>query len=163
MDKQQTLQGIKYDAKAGSVGETVQKMLEIANKEHAFVYETINDTPLVVEPGMSEDSVFELLHDIRSGKKKIAFYNPIKDFSVEDIAKSMEILAKDNDIVISDVNGTPIRIFNGMTAKNVLDTLQKIRETNKFLSATQKLKQNTSLKKEKTLLQSMGELKEKSL
>ncbi|MBE6444428.1 MAG: hypothetical protein E7020_07190 [Alphaproteobacteria bacterium] len=140
MGKDYKEKGVKYIAAAGSlVAFTVDDMLKIAKCEDAFCYTDINGTPLVVEPEMSFDEAIQSLRDVRAGKMKIAVYDTINDFSVGDVVKGMEKLAKKNDFVISTVNGTTFRIKKDMTAKNALDTIENIRQ-NEFLQYKQEEK-----------------------
>ncbi len=137
-----TLPGIKYNAPAGNIRDIIQKMLDVANREDSFVFESLNGTLLVVEPGMSVDDAMNLLHEIRSEKKKTIIHDTIKDYSAGDVAKSMEKLAKDYDIVISDVNGTIFRIFKGMSAEDALNALTNVRKIEKLRFASQKLQKD---------------------
>ena len=142
MPQMKNLPGIKYNAAAGSMADAIQKMIELANKEDSFVYESLNGTLLVVEPGMSADDAMNFLHDIRSGKKKTVFYDTIRDYSSGEAAKNMEALAQDNDIVISNINGTVFRIFKGMSAEEALDTLENVRKMKELRVASQKLQKD---------------------
>lgn len=119
--------GVKYEDYAPSVGIAVKHMLGMAKKENAFCYTFANGTPLMVEPEMSYEDAIQRYHDVRDGKIKIAVYDTRNDFSSDDVAKGMEKMAKDNDFVISTVNGTTFRIKKDMTARDALNTIEDIR------------------------------------
>lgn len=136
--------GVQYDAPAGSVGMAVKKMLEIAKNEDAFCYAEINGATLIVEPEMSFDEGIDALQDVRAGKIKIAFHDTRDDFSAGDTARGMEKLAKENDFVISTVNGTTFRIKKGMTADEALDALDEARHGKKQLSEDNSLELSVS-------------------
>lgn len=128
MEKDLSLEGTKYNAAAGMVMNIIQKMIDIANKKNFFVYEYINGTLLMIDPGMSAEEGLQLLHDIRAGKVNIEFYDTINDHMAGDVANNMEKLAKKNDFVISNVNGTIFRASKNMKAKDILDTLAQVRK-----------------------------------
>ena len=139
MKKDLTLEGVKYNAKAGNVMDVIRKMVDIANEQNVFVYEDINGTPLMIDPGMSAEEGLQLLRDIRTGRVNIKFYEAIR--SVSDVVNNMEKLAKDNDFVISNINGTIFRVAKNMSADEILNTLAVVRkaEKAKYEKATQQL------------------------
>lgn len=141
-----TLPGIKYDARAGNMYEQIQKMLDIANKENSFVYESLNGTLLVVEPGMSVDDAMNLLDEIRSGKKKTIFYNSVLDYlasrDVKHVANIIEEITQDNDIVVSNIQGTVFRAFKGMNAEDVLNAFEAVKKIEELRFASQKLQKD---------------------
>ena len=146
MKKDLSLEGIKYNAAAGNVMDVIQKMIDIANEKEFFVYEYINGTRLMIDPKMSAEEGLQLLHDIRAGKVNIEFYDTINDHMAGDAANNMEKLAKDNDFVISNINGTIFRVSKNMSAKDILDTLAQVRKARKsrYEKATQQLRAETA-------------------
>ena len=145
MKKDLSLEGEKYNAAAGNVMDVIQKMIDIANEKKVFVYEYINGTLLMIDPKMSAEEGLQLLHDIRAGKVNIEFYDTINGHMAGDVANNMEKLAKDNDFVISNINGTIFRVSKNMNAKYILDTLSQVRKA-AYEQATQQLKKETAEK-----------------
>ena len=145
MKKDLSLEGEKYNAAAGNVMDVIQKMIDIANEKKVFVYEYINGTLLMIDPKMSAEEGLQLLHDIRAGKVNIEFYDTINGHMAGDVANNMEKLAKDNDFVISNINGTIFRVSKNMNAKDILDTLSQVRKA-AYEKATQQLKKETAEK-----------------
>ena len=145
MKKDLSLEGEKYNAAAGNVMDVIQKMIDIANEKKVFVYEYINGTLLMIDPKMSAEEGLQLLHDIRAGKVNIEFYDTINGHMAGDVANNMEKLAKDNDFVISNINGTIFRVSKTMNAKDILDTLSQVRKA-AYEKATQQLKKETAEK-----------------
>lgn len=124
--------GVKYKNSVFFIGRAIKHMLEMAKKENAFCYTFAKGTPLMVEPEMSYEDAIQRYHDVRDGKIKIAVYDTFYDFTAGEVAKGMEKMAKDNDFVISTVNGTTFRIKKDMTARDALNTIEDIRNE-KFL------------------------------
>ena len=64
MEKDLSLEGKKYNAAAGMVMNIIQKMIDIANEKNFFVYEYINGTLLMIDPGMSAEEGLQLFFKI---------------------------------------------------------------------------------------------------
>jgi hypothetical protein len=127
MIKTLVFKGIKYNGVQESIQSTIQKMLDLANKEKSFVYGYINGTPIVIEPNMSFDEAIDTIHDIRHGKITIAICSDTaNNISPVDMAKSMAVLAKQNDFVISSFNGIVFRILKNMSAEDAIRVFNKI-------------------------------------
>jgi hypothetical protein len=99
----------------------------------------------MIDPGMSAEEGLQLLHDIRAGKVNIEFYDTINDHMAGDVANNMEKLAKKNDFVISNINGTIFRASKNMKAKDILDTLAQVRKARRtrYEKATSMLQKNS--------------------
>lgn len=112
------------------VGLTIKKMLKKAKKENAFCYTQLHGKPFIVEPDMSFNEAEQAWNDVKSGKTKVAIHNNMNCRSAGEVAEGMEELAKENDFVIGNVNGTIFRIEKGMTARDVYNTIESIRQDN---------------------------------
>ncbi len=106
----------------------VRDMLEMAKENNAFCYTEVLGKPFVIEPEMTFDEAIKALQASKTGEIKTAIYDTVNDFYMDDVARGMEKMAKDNDFVISTVYDMTFGIKKGMTAKDALDTIENIRQ-----------------------------------
>ena len=126
MIKTLVFQGLQYHGPHESIQSQLQNMLDLAKKENAFVYDYVNNYPVIVEPYMNLDDAIKVLHDVQHGKINIGLLDHIPNLTPKDAARRMGIAAKYHDFVICSVNGIIFRILKHMSAEDAFRVLAKI-------------------------------------
>lgn len=138
MVDKKVIRGVHYESVAGAFIPQLEKMIEIANKENAFVYESFNGVPFMVEPGHQPDDAKNYMQFTTSKERKIVIHDTIKDYKISDSLQAMTDLAKENDVVISRVQGRDFRVFKGMTFEEVFESFKTVMAMTPYLQEEKK-------------------------
>lgn len=136
MTKPMISRGIRYNAPAGVIMDILQKMVDIANEENAFVYEWLNGTLTVVEPGMTAEQALQFVHAVRKEETKVEFCDVTYALSA---GKKIEKLAKDNDMVLFSFGKDVFRVSKGATEKDIMEILPRHNINERFNYAANKI------------------------